>query len=146
MINHKTKTLQFFYRGLIQLYKKPSHTPQGYILFLVISLSIALSGSLVAYALLAKVHSISVKSAANSNSGFYGTEGALNTRAEQLRNIFINYNQPTGTSPVSLSACTDADSSNDGSGDLGCQSQTFAASNSSSDSITEVAPQNWTVV
>ena len=136
MINHKTKTLQFFYRGLIQLYKKPSHTPQGYILFLVISLSIALSGSLVAYALLAKVHSISVKSAANSNSGFYGTEGALNTRAEQLRNIFINYNQPTGTSPVSLSACTDADSSNDGSGDLGCQSQTFAAANSSSDGIT----------
>lgn len=136
MINHKTKTLQSFYRGLIQLYKKPSHTPQGYILFLVISLSIALSGLLVAYALLAKVHSISVKSAANSNSGFYGAEGALNTRAEQLRSIFIDYRQPTGTSPTSLSACMDTDTTNNGSGDFSCQSQTFAASTASSNGLT----------
>ena len=136
MINHKTKTLQFFYRGLIQLYKKPSHTPQGYILFLIISLSIALSGLLVAYALLAKVHSISVKSAANSNSGFYGAEGALNTRAELLRGIFINYLTPTGTAPTSLSACMDADTTNNGSGNFACQSQTFAASDSSSNGIT----------
>jgi hypothetical protein len=135
MINHKTKTLQFFYRGLIQLYKKPSHTPQGYILFLIISLSIALSGLLVAYALLAKVHSISVKSAANSNSGFYGAEGALNTRAEQLRSIFIDYRQPTGTSPTSLSACMDTDTTNNGSGDFSCQSQTFAASSASSNGL-----------
>jgi hypothetical protein len=136
MINHKTKTLQFFYRGLIQLYKKPSHTPQGYILFLIISLSIALSGLLVAYALLAKVHSISVKSAANSNSGFYGAEGALNIRAEQLRSIFIDYRKPTGTSPTSLSACMDTDTTNNGSGDFSCQSQTFAASSSSSNGLT----------
>jgi len=136
MINHKTKTLQFFYRGLIQLYKKPSHTPQGYILFLIISLSIALSGLLVAYALLAKVHSISVKSAANSNSGFYGAEGALNTRAELLRSIFINYLTPTGTAPTSLSACMDTDTTNNGSGHFACQSQTFAASDSSSNGIT----------
>ncbi len=136
MINHKSKTLQFFYRGLIQLYKKPSHTPQGYILFLIISLSIALSGLLVAYAILAKVHSISVKSAANSNSGFYGAEGALNTRAELLRGIFINYLTPTGTAPTSLSACMDADNTNNGSGHFACQSQTFAASDSSSNGIT----------
>ena len=136
MINHKTKTLQFFYRGLIQLYKKPSHTPQGYILFLIISLSIALSGLLVAYALLAKVHSISVKSAANSNSGFYGAEGALNTRAEQLRSIFIDYRQPTGDPPYKLSHCTDSDMTNNGTFDYACQAQTFAASNSSSDSLT----------
>ena len=136
MINHKSKTLQFFYRGLIQLYKKPSHTPQGYILFLIISLSIALSGLLVAYAILAKVHSISVKSAANSNSGFYGAEGALNTRAELLRGLFINYLTPTGTAPTSLSACMDADTTNNGSGNFACQSQTFAASDSSSNGIT----------
>ena len=136
MINHKSKTLQFFYRGLIQLYKKPSHTPQGYILFLIISLSIALSGLLVAYALLAKVHSISVKSAANSNSGFYGAEGALNTRAELLRGIFINYLTPTGTAPTYLSACMDTDTTNNGSGHFACQSQTFAASDSSSNGIT----------
>jgi hypothetical protein len=136
MINHKTKTLQFFYRGLIQLYKKPSHTPQGYMLFLIISLSITLSGLLVAYAILAKVYSISVKSAANSNSGFYGAEGALNTRAEQLRSLFINYLTPTGTAPTSLSACMDADTTNNGSGHFACQSQTFAASDSSSNGIT----------
>ena len=136
MINHKSKTLQCFYRVLIQLYKKPSHTPQGYILFLIISLSIALSGLLVAYALLAKVHSISVKSAANSNSGFYGAEGALNTRAELLRGLFINYLTPTGTAPTSLSACMDADTTNNGSGNFACQSQTFAASDSSSNGIT----------
>jgi hypothetical protein len=136
MINHKSKTLQFFYRGLIQLYKKPSHTPQGYILFLIISLSIALSGLLVAYAILAKVHSISVKSAANSNSGFYGAEGALNTRAEQLRSIFIDYRQPTGDPPDKLSDCTDSDMTNNGTFDYACQAQTFAASNSSSDSLT----------
>ena len=77
-----------------------------------------------------------MKSAANSNSGFYGAEGALNTRAEQLRSIFINYLTPTGTAPTSLSACMDADTTNNGSGHFACQSQTFAASNSSSDGIT----------
>jgi len=136
MINSKTKTLHFFYRSLIKFYQKPSHTPQGYVLFLVISLSIALSGLLVAYALLSKVHTITIKSSANSNSGFYGAEGALNTRAEQLRSIFINYLTPTGTAPTSLSACLDGDTTNNGSGNFACQSQTFAASDSSSNGMT----------
>ncbi len=138
MINHtsKAKTLQFFYRNLIHLYRKPSTTHKGYVLFLVISLSIALFGLLTAYALLSKVHSITVKSSANSNSGFYGAEGALNIRAEQLRSIFIDYRKPTGTSPTSLSACTDANSTNKGSGDFICQSQTFVSADSSSEALT----------
>jgi len=136
MINPKSKNLHFFYRNLIRLCQKPSHTPQGYVLFLVISLSIALSGLLVAYAILSKVHSITIKSSADSNSGFYGAEGALNIRAEQLRSIFMDYGTPTGTSPTSLSACMDTDTTNNGSGNFICQSQTFAASSGSSNGLT----------
>ncbi|MEB3191599.1 MAG: hypothetical protein VKL42_14770, partial [Snowella sp.] len=133
--NAESKSLRFLYRSLIQLCQKQSPTAQGYVLFLIISVSIALSGLLIAYALLAKVHSISMKSSADSNNGFYAAEAALNVRAEQLRSIFIDYRKPTGTPPSTLSACMDADTSNDGTGDYSCQAQTFAAANSASDSL-----------
>jgi len=133
--NAESKSSRFLYRSLILLCQKQSPTAQGYILFLIISVSIALSGLLVAYALLAKVHSISMKSSADSNSGFYSAEAALNVRAEQLRSIFIDYRTPTGTPPQKLSFCMDANNSNDGTGDYSCQAQTFAAANSASDSL-----------
>jgi len=105
--------------------RKSKGNPDGYMLFLVVSLLITLSGLLVAYAILAKVHTLSAKGSATGNSGFYGAEGALNVRVEELRNIFLSERNPVGTSPTSLNGCLQQ--TNLGSGDYRCKVMSFAA-------------------
>ncbi|MFM7577111.1 MAG: hypothetical protein ACKO5Q_09285 [Microcystaceae cyanobacterium] len=98
----------WFYRSLMQLHRsRHSSRNAGYMLFLVVSLSVILLGLLMAYALLAKVHRITIKSSASSSSGLYGAEAAANLRGEQLRQIYQSYGTPTGLSPTTLSACLD---------------------------------------
>ncbi len=88
--------------------RNPKENPKGYMLFLVVSLLITLSGLLVAYAILAKVNNLSAKGTATGNSGFYGAEGALNMRAQELRKFFLTEDRdPIGTSPASLDECID---------------------------------------
>lgn len=104
--------------------RNPNDHPKGYMLFLVVSLLITLSGLLVAYAILAKVHSLSIKNTATGNSGFYGAEGALNIRAQELRKIFLTEERdPSGTSPASLDKCIDQTGL--GSGDYKCKVTSF---------------------
>lgn len=122
----------WFYRSLMQLHRsRHSSRNAGYMLFLVVSLSVTLLGLLMAYALLAKVHRITIKSSASSSSGLYGAEAAANLRGEQLRQIYQSYGTPTGLSPTTLSACLDDDNTNNGSGDLGCQIISFEQTNQS---------------
>ncbi|MEB3312087.1 MAG: hypothetical protein VKJ02_17815 [Snowella sp.] len=135
-MNKKSIELTWLYRSLIKLYQKPTSADQGYMLFLVIALSIALSGLLIAYSLLTKIHQVTMRSSANSNSGFYGVEAALNTRAEQLRSLYIDYRRPSGTWPTALSACMDNNAANNGTADYGCQSQRLAAPRDTSDTLT----------
>ncbi|MBE9174825.1 hypothetical protein IQ225_05040 [Synechocystis salina LEGE 06155] len=105
--------------------RKPKGNPRGYMLFLVVSLLITLSGLLVAYAILAKVHSLSAKGTATGNSGFFGAEGALNLRVEELRDVFLSDRNPSGTSPSSLDQCLQQ--TNMGSGDFRCKVASFAS-------------------
>ncbi|WP_242018083.1 hypothetical protein [Synechocystis sp. FACHB-383] len=105
--------------------RNPKGNPRGYMLFLVVSLLITLSGLLVAYAILAKVNSLSAKGTATGNSGFYGAEGALNMRVEELRDVFLSDRNPSGTSPSSLNQCLQQTSM--GSGDFRCKVASFAS-------------------
>lgn len=59
----------------------------------------------------------SYKSERKSVVGFYAAEAGLNLRAEQIREIFVDYNRPTGSSPASSTPCQGGDN---GGGDYVC--------------------------
>ncbi len=113
---------------LISRYQKS--TEKGYILVLVLGLVLAINALLMAYAVLTKVERITMRDSSDLNSGFYGAEAGLNLRAEKLRQTFVDYNQPSGISPSSISACADSDSTNDGTGDYACRNYQFASASS----------------
>ncbi|QHU99304.1 hypothetical protein BWK47_03600 [Synechocystis sp. CACIAM 05] len=123
--------------------RNPKSNPRGYMLFLVVSLLITLSGLLVAYAILAKLHTLSSKGTAIGSSGFYGAEGALNMRVEELREVFLSDRNPSGTSPSSLDQCLQQ--SNLGSGDFRCKVASFASPDDATANIlaySYVVPEN----
>ncbi len=100
---------------------------KGYMFVLALALGLALHSLLVAYAVVLKVERTSAKATADVNSGFYGAEAGLNSRAEDLRKTFVDFNQPSGLSPSSVATCLDSISSNDGTGDYKCQQYEFVA-------------------
>jgi hypothetical protein len=93
--------------------------------------------TLMMFSLLAAALAITnlTKSSTNAymegNSTFYAAESGLNKRANELRQRFINYATPDGTSPGqvagsiagsgNISACLDTPATNDGTGDFACQ-------------------------
>ncbi|MGI6681457.1 MAG: hypothetical protein ACOX3T_08285 [Bdellovibrionota bacterium] len=62
------------------------------------------------------------KYAKDTVSGFAAGEAGLNIRAEDIRNIFLGYNMPSGTSPTDNNPC---EGSNKGSGDFVCKEYNF---------------------
>lgn len=38
-------------------------------------------------------------------TGFYSAEAGLNLRAETIKNIFVGFNRPSGTSPSTTNPC-----------------------------------------
>ena len=116
--------------SLLSKYSKlSSHEEKGYILVIAIGIVLAVSALLALYAKTTQADKITATSSLDSNTGFYAAESGLNLRAEQIRQIFVNYNTPTGTSPSSPTACLDANNSNDGNGDLQCQNYNFVSGN-----------------
>jgi hypothetical protein len=97
----------------------------GYALVSVILISVVLLGLLTAYALSTKVETSSSTASADSMSGYYTAEGALNMRAEELMREFSNAALPAGLPPSSLAACLDVDISNNGSGPFACRNYEF---------------------
>ncbi|MEL4898060.1 hypothetical protein [Crocosphaera sp. Alani8] len=109
------------------LYQQSLDTNKGYTFILALALGLALHSLLIAYAVVLQVERTSTKSAADINSGFYGAEAGLNRRAEELRETFVDFNNPSGISPSSVANCLDSNSSNDGTGDYKCRQQEFVA-------------------
>ncbi|MGB8698976.1 MAG: hypothetical protein WCD18_06130, partial [Thermosynechococcaceae cyanobacterium] len=110
---------------------RPAQNSQGgYTLVVTIAMLIILAALLVTYAVTSKVDNASSMSSAKSNTGFYTAEAGLNLRAKAIRNKFEGYNRPSGTSPTGWQACLDNTSSNDGSGDFVCKTESYAFKNS----------------
>ncbi len=78
----------------------------------------ALAAILAAYAMTTRFDSASTHFSRNTTTGFYAAEAGLNARAEKIREIFVGYNRPTGTSPTAENPCAGG---NNGSGDYVCQ-------------------------
>ena len=139
----KNKTIGNLRLTLFLFSRNPKSNPRGYMLFLVVSLLITLSGLLVAYAILAKLYTLSSKGTAIGSSGFYGAEGALNMRVEELREVFLSDRNPSGSSPSSLDQCLQQ--SNLGSGDFRCKVASFASPDDATANIlaySYVVPEN----
>jgi hypothetical protein len=64
---------------------------------------------------------------ADSSSSFYSAESGLNRRADKLRQQFLGFIQPTGTMPLSMANCITS-TGDTGSGDFGCETDTFDSS------------------
>jgi Tfp pilus assembly protein PilX len=141
----QTSAPQYLLQILVRLQGRP--TPQGgYTLVVTIAMLLILSVLLVTYAVTSKVDNASSMSSAKSNTGFYTAEAGLNLRAKQIRNKFEGYNRPEGTSPDNWSACLDPDSSNDGTEDFACQteSQAFSTANTKDAFANQIGAQNAT--
>jgi hypothetical protein len=59
---------------------------------------------------------------ADITSGFYAAEAGLNVRGELIRDEFLGYNRPSGTSPDATDPCVGG---NLGSGEMACQTFEF---------------------
>ena len=90
---------------------------RGYALLTVLLMLALLSAIALSFFTLTRSEMQAVQSNRNSVRGYYAAEGGLNVRAEQLRNIFVNYALPSGSAPTVASACTPG---NLGSGDYMC--------------------------
>jgi hypothetical protein len=106
----------------------------GYAMMMTSILGVMMFSLLAAYLTMSNI----TKSASNAflegNSSFYAAESGLNKRAELVRRNFIDYSRPSGDSPgvsgqpvtiANMAACMDSDTSNDGTGDFGCQQVVF---------------------
>lgn len=101
------------------------HQNEGFIMIIVIVMILILTSLLTTYILLLKVETSTTKASANSNTGFYAAEAGLNIRAKQVQDKFVGYTRPQGISPSSWENCLDNDTSNNGSDDFACNTQTF---------------------
>lgn len=86
---------------------------------LMLSVLVAMLG---AFSLTTRVDIATQRATQDGTTGFYAAEGGLNARAETIRQIFVGYNLPSGTSPTEPNECT---GSNNGSGSFACQAFTF---------------------
>ncbi|MCP3979329.1 MAG: hypothetical protein GY716_08375 [bacterium] len=100
---------------------RPRETQNGFAIVTVMVLLATLTSVLAAYALLTRVERETTRSSMNGTRAFYAAESGLNLRAEDIRQIFIGYNRPAGTSPVIPSGvipCTGTGTA--GAGDFAC--------------------------
>ena len=91
---------------------------------LMVSVLLALLG---AYFVTTNIELAATRFYKDSVSGFYAAEAGLNIRAEDIRQRFLGYNRPSGTSPSdSTDACK---SGNNGSGDYECETYDLGGHN-----------------
>jgi hypothetical protein len=125
---HKFSLKNWLLVILLKSDNQDSSKDKGYVLVVVIAIILGISGLLALYAKTSKVEQNSTTAVVDSNSGFYGAEAGLNLRANTLRQKFLNYQQPSGTSPESATACFES-GANKGTGDFQCDKMELAAGN-----------------
>ena len=77
----------------------------GFILVTTLFMMAVMLSLVGAYFITNRVEIASTLATSNSANGFYTAEAGLNLRAEGIRNVFVGYNVPDGTSPTEPNAC-----------------------------------------
>lgn len=94
----------------------------GFILISTLLLTATFLALLAAYFLTNSVELATTRYSRSSTTGFYASEAGLNVRAEAVRQKFVGFNVPSGTSPNTTNPCKD---SNQGTGDFKCETKSF---------------------
>jgi Tfp pilus assembly protein PilX len=104
------RSFLYFMLRAQQLARQDARSDQGYVMMMTSLISIALFSLLAAYFTLTNLSKSSTNAYIDGTSTFYAAESGLNRRAEQLRQKFIDYANPTGTltntAASLLSTCT----------------------------------------
>ncbi len=95
-----------------------SKDQRGFSLVAVLFMLLVLLSLVGAYSTLTRFELGNNKLSSDFTNGFYAAEAGLNLRAENIRDVFVGYNRPTGTSPTTTQACQ---GSNLGTGDFDCR-------------------------
>ncbi|WP_243093711.1 pilus assembly PilX N-terminal domain-containing protein [Thermus thalpophilus] len=91
---------------------------KGFALVSTLILLVVLMSLLTAYFVLTRIELGATTASVRQTTGFYAAEAGLNLRAEEIRQKFLGYNRPTGTSPTGANPCQ---GTNQGSGDFQCK-------------------------
>ncbi|EFI36244.1 conserved hypothetical protein [Desulfonatronospira thiodismutans ASO3-1] len=94
----------------------------GFVMMTVISLLATIMVLLSAYFFTTNIETRSVQSSLGSVTGFYSAEAGLNIRGEEIRQLFIGFQRPSGTSPDENNPCQN---NNQGSGDFECKTYSY---------------------
>ncbi len=94
----------------------------GFALITMLILLALLMALLLTHFSLTWIELSTTRSSMHSFVGFYAAEAGLNLRADQVRQTFVGFGQPAGTSPDEDDPCT---GSNVGSGDFACADYAF---------------------
>jgi Tfp pilus assembly protein PilX len=107
MMNPKHKSdralLQLMLRAQ-RLASQDRGSERGYAMLLTVAISILILGLLNSYLLISNINKSATAAYVDGASTFYAAESALNQRASQIREKFIGYATPTGTSPGKTAA------------------------------------------
>ena len=96
---------------------------KGFALVSTLIFLTVLMALLTAYFVLTRIELGTTVASARQTTGFYAAEAGLNLRAEEVRQRFLGYNRPSGTSPSPTNPC---EGSNQGTGDFACKTYTLS--------------------
>jgi Tfp pilus assembly protein PilX len=126
------------------LAQQQDRSEQGYAMVIVAIVSVVLFSLLVAYLTLVNLTKSSTNAYIDGTNTFYVAESGLNQRANALRQKFIGYAVPTGTSPgvagasvtaANISNCFSSASTTLGTGDFQCQQYASIYNNNAATSV-----------
>ena len=84
---------------------KRTNRQQGFALITVLIMLVVFMALVTAYFTLTGIELSTTASSADSTTGFYASEGGLNMRGEAIRQTFLNYNRPKGSTVDRDAAC-----------------------------------------
>jgi hypothetical protein len=111
--------------------KESMRAEGGYAMMIVSIVTVMMFSLLTAYLTISNISRSATNAYTEGNSTFYTAESGLNRRSDAVRQKFINYATPSGTSPgaiagviagpENMAACLDVSTTNDGTDDFACQ-------------------------
>jgi hypothetical protein len=100
---------------------------KGFAVVTVLIMLVVFSVMLASYFALTRIQLATTTAKTDKVTGFYAAEGALNVRGETIKQTFVGFNRPSGTSPSDANqTCT---GTNVGSGSFACITHTDIPTN-----------------
>jgi hypothetical protein len=133
------KQIRYSLQLLLHLQKnKVVNSQDGYAMLITSILAILMFSMLSVYLFSANLYKSVANAVVDSGSTFYAAESGMNKRANEVRNTFVGYSQPTGIEPTgldvaaqmqncisNLSSTAPAAVATLGTGDLACNETNF---------------------